>query len=77
MMEFYVSDRLGFDVAVLNTQQNVAVNFFSGANGVGWGHFRAIVLGSRVARPLRHGFRASAIRAGFKLLDEWPAGADH
>jgi hypothetical protein len=34
---FFVSDRLGLDVAVFDTQQDVAVNFFSGANGVAGG----------------------------------------
>jgi hypothetical protein len=32
-----VSDRIGLDVAVFDTQQDVAVNFFSGANGVAGG----------------------------------------
>src|SRR5579863_1217569 len=31
---FFVSDRIGLDVAVFDTQQDVAVNAFSGANGV-------------------------------------------
>src|SRR5258708_33356707 len=34
---FFVSDRIGLDVAVFDTQQDVAVNFFSGANGVAGG----------------------------------------
>lgn len=34
---FFVSDRLGLDVAVFDTQADVAVNFFSGANGVAGG----------------------------------------
>jgi hypothetical protein len=34
---FFVSDRIGLDVAVFDTQQNLAVNFFSGANGVAGG----------------------------------------
>src|SRR2546428_13862331 len=35
---------------------------------------RAIVLGTQIARAFRHGFRSSAIDAGFNLLDERPAG---
>jgi hypothetical protein len=38
---FFVSDRIGLDVAVFNTQQDVAVNFFSGANGVAGGGINA------------------------------------
>src|ERR1700688_253451 len=38
---FFVSDRLGLDVAVFDTQQNIAVNFFSGANGVAGGGVNA------------------------------------
>jgi hypothetical protein len=38
---FFVSDRIGLDVAVFDTQQNVAVNFFSGANGVAGGGVNA------------------------------------
>ena len=35
---FFVSDRIGLDVAVFMTlQQDIAVNFFSGANGVAGG----------------------------------------
>jgi hypothetical protein len=34
---FFVSDRIGLDVAVFDTQEDVAVNFFSGANGVAGG----------------------------------------
>jgi hypothetical protein len=34
---FFVSDRIGLDVAVFDTQQDVAVNFFTGANGVAGG----------------------------------------
>jgi hypothetical protein len=34
---FFVSDRIGLDVAVFDTQADVAVNFFSGANGVAGG----------------------------------------
>ena len=34
---FFVSDRIGLDVAVFDTQQDIAVNFFSGANGVAGG----------------------------------------
>ncbi|MBV9608911.1 MAG: hypothetical protein JO187_05090, partial [Acidobacteria bacterium] len=34
---FFVSDRIGLDVAVMDTQQNVSVNTFSGANGVAGG----------------------------------------
>jgi len=34
---FFVSDRIGLDVAVFDTQVDVAVNFFSGANGVAGG----------------------------------------
>jgi hypothetical protein len=38
---FFVSDRIGLDVAVFDTQQDVAVNFFSGANGVAGGGINA------------------------------------
>jgi len=38
---FFVSDRLGLDVVVVDTQQNVAVNFFAGANGVAGGGVNA------------------------------------
>src|ERR1700676_3058402 len=38
---FFVSDRLGLDVAVFDTQQNIAVNFFAGANGVAGGGVNA------------------------------------
>src|SRR5215469_3326109 len=38
---FFVSDRLGLDVAVFDTQKNIAVNFFSGANGVAGGGVNA------------------------------------
>jgi len=34
---FFVSDRIGLDVVVVDTLQNVAVNFFAGANGVAGG----------------------------------------
>ena len=34
---FFVSDRIGLDVAVFDTRQDIAVNFFSGANGVAGG----------------------------------------
>jgi len=37
----FVSDRIGLDVAVFDTQQDVAVNFFSGANGVAGGGLNA------------------------------------
>src|SRR3984957_16853745 len=38
---FFVSDRIGLDVAVFDTQQDVAMNFFSGANGVAGGGVNA------------------------------------
>jgi len=38
---FFVSDRIGLDVAVFDTQRNIAVNFFSGANGVAGGGVNA------------------------------------
>jgi hypothetical protein len=38
---FFVSDRIGLDVAVFDTQQDVAVNFFTGANGVAGGGINA------------------------------------
>ncbi len=38
---FFVSDRIGLDVAVMDTVNNVAVNFFSGANGVAGGGVNA------------------------------------
>jgi hypothetical protein len=38
---FFVSDRIGLDVAVFDTQQDVAVNFFAGANGVAGGGINA------------------------------------
>lgn len=38
---FFVSDRIGLDVAVFDTVQNVAVNFFTGANGVAGGGLNA------------------------------------
>src|SRR5229473_3320554 len=38
---FYVSDRIGLDVAVFDTQQDVAVNFFGGANLVAGGGVNA------------------------------------
>jgi hypothetical protein len=38
---FFVSDRIGLDVAVFDTVQKQAVNFFSGANGVAGGGVNA------------------------------------
>jgi hypothetical protein len=38
---FFVSDRIGLDVVVFDTQQDVAVNFFSGFNGVAGGGINA------------------------------------
>ena len=38
---FFVSDRLGLDVVVIDTLQDVAVNYFSGANGVAGGGVNA------------------------------------
>ena len=38
---FFVSDRIGLDVVVIDTQQDVAVNYFSGANGVAGGGVNA------------------------------------
>lgn len=38
---FFVSDRIGLDVVVIDTQQDVAVNFFAGANGVAGGGVNA------------------------------------
>jgi hypothetical protein len=38
---FFVSDRIGLDVVVVDTMQNIAVNFFSGANGVAGGGINA------------------------------------
>src|SRR5437588_13110327 len=38
---FYVSDRIGLDVVVIDTLQDVAVNYFSGANGVAGGGVNA------------------------------------
>jgi hypothetical protein len=38
---FFVSDRIGLDVAVFDTQVDVAVNFFSGANGIAGGGLNA------------------------------------
>ena len=38
---FYVSDRIGLDVVAVDTQLNLAVNFFTGANGVAGGGFNA------------------------------------
>ncbi len=38
---FFVSDRIGLDVAVFDTQQDVAVNFFGGANLVAGGGVNA------------------------------------
>jgi hypothetical protein len=38
---FFVSDRIGLDVAVFDTQQDIAVNAFSGANGVAAGGVNA------------------------------------
>jgi hypothetical protein len=38
---FFVSDRIGLDVVVVDTQQDVAVNFFAGANGVAGGGVNA------------------------------------
>jgi hypothetical protein len=38
---FFVSDRIGLDVAVFDTQQDIAVNAFSGANGVAVGGVNA------------------------------------
>src|SRR5215813_4347696 len=37
-------------------------------------HLRAVVLGTQVARLLRHDFGASAARTVSNLIDEWPAG---
>jgi len=38
---FFVSDRIGLDVAVFDTRQDVSVNFFSGQNGVAGGGINA------------------------------------
>jgi hypothetical protein len=38
---FFVSDRIGLDVVVIDTVQDVAVNYFSGANGVSGGGVNA------------------------------------
>ena len=38
---FFVSDRIGLDVVVVDTIQNAAVNFFAGANGVAGGGVNA------------------------------------
>jgi len=38
---FFVSDRIGLDVVVMDTQQDVAVNLFAGANGVAGGGVNA------------------------------------
>jgi hypothetical protein len=38
---FFVSDRIGLDVVVVDTQQDVAVNLFAGANGVAGGGINA------------------------------------
>ena len=38
---FFVSDRIGLDVVVIDTQQNIAVNLFAGANGVAGGGVNA------------------------------------
>jgi hypothetical protein len=38
---FFVSDRIGLDVAVFDTQQDISVNAFSGANGVAAGGVNA------------------------------------
>lgn len=38
---FFVSDRIGLDVVVIDTIQNVAVNLFAGANGVAGGGINA------------------------------------
>jgi hypothetical protein len=38
---FFVSDRIGLDVVVIDTVQDVAVNYFSGANGVAGGGVNA------------------------------------
>jgi hypothetical protein len=38
---FFVSDRIGLDVVVVDTLNNVAVNFFAGANGVAGGGVNA------------------------------------
>ena len=43
---FFVSDRIGLDVAVFDTQQDVAVNFFAGANGVAGGGINASPCGT-------------------------------
>jgi hypothetical protein len=38
---FFVSDRIGLDVVVVDTQQDIAVNLFAGANGVAGGGINA------------------------------------
>jgi hypothetical protein len=38
---FFVSDRIGLDVVVVDTLQNIAVNIFAGANGVAGGGINA------------------------------------
>src|SRR5215471_2923717 len=38
---FFVSDRIGLDVVVIDTQQNLAVNLFAGQNGVAGGGINA------------------------------------
>jgi hypothetical protein len=47
---FFVSDRIGLDVAVFDTQQDVAVNFFSGANGVAGGGLNASACATDAAK---------------------------
>jgi hypothetical protein len=47
---FFVSDRIGLDVAVFDTQQDVAVNFFAGANGVAGGGINASACATDAAK---------------------------
>src|SRR5713226_5927748 len=52
----YVSDRIGLDVVVVDTIQNVAVNAITGANGVaGAGDFASPCFGTDVIPPLVSG----------------------
>jgi hypothetical protein len=58
---FFVSDRIGLDVVVVDTMQNIAVNLFAGANGVAGGGVNASSCATDAAKtvfipPLVTGF---------------------
>lgn len=77
---FFVSDRLGLDVVVVDTQQNVPVNFFAGANGVAGGGVNASSCafdpsGIFIPLLLYLGWEISPASAAARLTSSSPASA--